>query len=98
MSTGPGRPPEAIANASRTVSASREASFTMALCFVTGIATLLMSTSWNESRPICSQLTLPVMNTTGDESMYAAAMPVSRFVAPGPDVAKQTAVLPVARA
>ena len=30
--------------------------------------------------------------------MYAVAIPVTRFVAPGPEVAKQTPTLPVALA
>ena len=42
--------------------------------------------------------TLPVMATTGMESMYAVAMPVTRLVAPGPLVAMTTPVLPVTRA
>ena len=43
-------------------------------------------------------MTFPVIATTGLESMYAAAMPVTRLVAPGPEVAITTPVLPVARA
>ena len=35
---------------------------------------------------------------TGLESMWAFAMPVTRFVAPGPLVAKHTPGLPEARA
>ena len=58
----------------------------------------VMSTSWNASRPICSSGTLPVMATSGTESSMAVAMPVTRFVAPGPDVAMTTPTLPVARA
>jgi len=42
--------------------------------------------------------TLQEMNTTGEESIYAVAMPVVRFVAPGPDVAKHTPTFPVLRA
>ena len=38
------------------------------------------------------------MATTGIESIYAVAIPVTRLVAPGPDVAKQTPTLPVALA
>ena len=38
------------------------------------------------------------IKTTGEESMYAVAMPVVRFVAPGPEVAKHTPTLPVLRA
>ena len=36
------------------------------------------------------------MATSGTESMYASAMAVTRFVAPGPDVPKQTPTFPVA--
>ena len=36
--------------------------------------------------------------TIGTESMYASAIGVTRFVAPGPDVAMQTPTLPVAAA
>ena len=38
------------------------------------------------------------MATTGTLSMYAVAMPVTRLVAPGPLVARQTPVFPVLRA
>ena len=41
--------------------------------------------------------TLPVMKTIGVESMYAVAIGVTRFVAPGPLVAMRTPVLPLAR-
>ena len=57
-----------------------------------------MSTSWKLSRPKLETVTLPVMATRGTESMYAVAMPVTRLVAPGPEVARHTPVLPVARA
>ena len=36
--------------------------------------------------------------TTGMESMYAVAIPVTRLVAPGPLVAMQTPTFPVALA
>ena len=42
--------------------------------------------------------TLPVIATMGMLSIYAVAMPVTRFVAPGPLVARTTPVFPVARA
>ena len=45
-----------------------------------------------------SYLRLPVMATIGTESMYAVAIPVTRLVAPGPDVARQTPTFPVALA
>ena len=36
------------------------------------------------------------MATIGTESMYASAMAVTRFVAPGPEVAMHTPTRPVA--
>ena len=42
--------------------------------------------------------TWPVMQTIGDESIIAVAMPVTMLVAPGPEVAKATPTLPLARA
>ena len=38
------------------------------------------------------------MTTRGTESIWAVAIPVTRFVAPGPDVPKQTPTFPVALA
>ena len=38
------------------------------------------------------------MQTIGTESSIAVAMPVTRFVAPGPEVAIATPTLPEARA
>ena len=55
-----------------------------------------MSISWKESLPISEQGTLPVMATIGIESSIAVAIPVTRLVAPGPEVAMQTPTLPVA--
>ena len=57
-----------------------------------------MSTSWNASLPMSPVGTCPVKITSGMESQYAVAMPVTVLVAPGPDVAMQTPTLPVARA
>ena len=42
--------------------------------------------------------TLPVIATIGTESSIAVPMPVTRFVAPGPDVPMQTPTVPVTRA
>jgi hypothetical protein len=39
--------------------------------------------------------TCPVMATIGTESMWASDSAVTRFVAPGPDVAMQTPTRPV---
>jgi hypothetical protein len=38
--------------------------------------------------------TFPVIKITGTESRYAFAIPVIKFVAPGPPVAKTTPALP----
>ena len=55
------------------------------------------SVSWNAPLPIIFWFTCPVMATSGAESMNASAIPVTRFVAPGPEVAMHTPALPVAR-
>ncbi len=55
----------------------------------------VISTSWKESLPKEETPTLPVIATIGTESIYAVAIPVTRFVAPGPDVAKTTPTFPV---
>jgi hypothetical protein len=57
-----------------------------------------MSVSWNASLPMTFDETCPVMQTIGIESSIAVAMPVTRFVAPGPDVAIATPTRPLARA
>ncbi len=57
-----------------------------------------MSASWKASVPMWYVGTLPVMAIMGTESMWAVAMPVTRLMAPGPEVAMQTPTLPVARA
>ena len=57
-----------------------------------------MSASWKASVPMTDCATWPVIATSGTESRFAVAIPVRRFVAPGPDVAMQTPGLPPARA
>jgi hypothetical protein len=57
-----------------------------------------MSASWNASVPIAAAPTCPVTATIGTESISASAIGVTRFVAPGPDVAMQTPTRPVAAA
>ena len=61
-----------------------------------GIVMPRMSASWKASVPIEALVTWPVTATIGTESMYASAIGVTRFVAPGPDVAMHTPTLPVA--
>ncbi|CCI51362.1 conserved hypothetical protein [Nostocoides jenkinsii Ben 74] len=68
------------------------------MCFVIGIVMPRMSASWKASVPIARDETCPVMATIGTESMYASAIGVTRFVAPGPEVAIQTPTRPVAAA
>ena len=97
-STGPGRPSWAIATASRTISASSDTSCTRWLYFVIGSVRPMMSVSWKASRPIMGRPTCPVMASSGEESMWAVASPVTRLVAPGPEVATHTPTRPLARA
>ena len=58
----------------------------------------VMSISWKASLPMSAAGTLPVMATTVMESSCDVARPVTRLVAPGPEVPMQTPTLPVARA
>ncbi len=97
-STGPGRPVEAMWKASAIRPGMSAGSVTRKLCLVTGIVMPRMSASWKASVPIIAALTWPVMATIGTESMWASASGVTRFVAPGPEVAMQTPVRPVAAA
>ena len=96
--TGPGRPDFAIENARLIVFASSCTFLTIKLCFVTGITTPAISTSWKLSFPSIATPTFAVIATSGIESIYAVAIPVTRLVAPGPDVARQTPTFPVALA
>jgi hypothetical protein len=95
---GPGRPERAITKASRIVRATWRASVTSELCLVMGRVIPVTSTSWKASVPSTFEETWPVMKTVGEESSIAVAMPVVRFVAPGPEVAIATPTLPLARA
>ncbi|CAB4598757.1 unannotated protein [freshwater metagenome] len=54
-----------------------------------------MSASWNASVPIAAEGTCPVIATIGTESIAASPIGVTKFVAPGPDVAMQTPTRPV---
>ena len=58
----------------------------------------LMSISWNASLPIRTPGTLPVIATIGTESRSAVPIPVTRLVAPGPEVPMHTPTRPVTRA
>jgi hypothetical protein len=65
---------------------------------VIGSVIPVTSVSWKASVPRTFEGTCPVMKTVGEESSIAVAMPVVRFVAPGPEVAMPTPTLPLARA
>ena len=54
----------------------------------------VMSHSWNASVPIRCVRTWPVMHTSGAASIHASAIGVTRFVAPGPEVAIATRGVP----
>ena len=60
--------------------------------------TSTIGVSWNASVPMTWVGTWPVMATSGIESILASASPVTRFSAPGPEVAITTPGRPVARA
>ena len=96
MRTGPFLPLLAILKAFLSASARSSILFTKKVCFVIGIATPVMHISWKASRPIRLSGTFAVMAIIGMLSIKAVAIPVTRFVAPGPLVAKTTPVLPVA--
>ena len=98
MSTGPGRPSVATLNASLIVEAISAESITRNAFFTTGAAIATVSHSWKASLPMNALATCPVIATIGVESILAAARPVMRLVAPGPDVATQTPTLPDIRA
>ena len=55
-----------------------------------------ISASWKASVPIAADGTCPVIATIGTESICASASGVTKFVAPGPEVAMQTPTRPVA--
>ena len=67
-------------------------SFTSMLCFTIGRVMPTVSHSWNASRPIACVGTCPVITTSGIESMYAVAMPVTALVTPGPEVTRATPI------
>ena len=60
--------------------------------------TSTIGVSWKASVPITLVGTWPVTATIGRLSIFASARPVTRFSAPGPEVAITTPGLPVTRA
>ena len=92
--TGPGRPVRAMWNASCTTRGISVGCWIMNECLTIGMVMPNVSASWKPSVPSRSVRTWPVKNTTGTESIIASVSGVTMFVAPGPDVAKQTPTLP----
>ena len=97
MCVGPGFSSRAILNAFRTTSGIASTRSTRWFHFVIGRSMPTTSTSWCDSLWSDAVLTCPVSATIGARSRNASAMPVTRFVAPGPSVAIATAQRPVRR-
>jgi len=98
ISTGPGRPDVAIRIASTTACATSSARSIEIECLTSGCVMPITSASWKALVPRSVVFTWPVMNRVGVESIWASAIAVTRFVAPGPDVPIATPMRPVARA
>ncbi len=96
--TGPGRPVNAMWNASRMMGPRSLPSFTRKLCLVAERVMPTLSASWKASLPIRCVGTWPVNATMGIESIMASCSAVTRLVQAGPDVTRQTPTFPVARA
>ena len=97
-STGPGRPASARCIASAIACAMSSGRSTAIECLTIGAVMPITSASWKALVPRSEVRTWPVTNTVGTESMCASQIGVTRFVAPGPEVAKATPTRPVARA
>ncbi len=87
-----------LLNVLRDIDEDGAFSWTSHECLTIGIVIPVASISWKASVPISDERTWPVMQTSGVESIHASAIGVTRFVAPGPDVAIATPTLPEARA
>ena len=96
--TGPGRPVLAMWKASVRRAGISRGSVTKKECLARGFEAPTTSASWKASVPIREAPTWPEMTTTGTESMFASAIAVRVFVAPGPEVTIATPTLPLARA
>ena len=97
MCVGPGFSSVATRKALRTISGIASTRSTRVFHFVTGASIWTISTTWWASLWSLSEEAWPVIATIGARSRYASAMPVTRFVAPGPSVPIATAARPVRR-
>ena len=85
-------------NASLMIGARSLPSFTRKLCLVAERVMPTLSASWKASLPIQWVGTWPVKATIGIESIRASCSAVTRLVAAGPEVTRQTPTRPVVRA
>ena len=94
ITTGPGRPVLAIWNASLIIRGKSQL-LHLIIMFCHRLREA-HDISFLESIPSDNVVaTCPVNTTSGNESIIASAIPVTTFVAPGPDVAITTPVFPV---
>ena len=90
MWVGPGFWACATLNALRTTSGMIRGLLRRAFHFVIGFIIETMSMYWWDSLCMRSRSPWPVSATSGERSRNASATPVTRFVAPGPSVPRQT--------
>ena len=93
----PGFSDSATLNAFRTTSGTISGLEIRAFHFVTGRMMPIRSMYWCDSLCIRSRSDWPVSATSGARSRNASATAVTRLVAPGPSVPRQTPALPVNR-
>ena len=93
----PGFSDSATLNALRTTSGMISGLVTRAFHFVIGRMISTRSMYWCDSLCIRSRSAWPVSATSGARSRNASATAVTRFVAPGPSVPRQTPARPVRR-
>ncbi len=97
MSTGPGRPLAAVRKASRMIFGASAGLVMHQVFLATVLQISAISTHWKASLPNKLELALPVMAISGMESACAVYRPVTKLVAPGPEVQIAMASLPEAR-
>ena len=93
----PGFSDSATLKALRTTSGMMSGEVTRAFHFVIGRNSPTRSMNWCDSLCIRSRAAWPVSATTGARSRKASPMGVTRFIAPGPSVPRQTPARPVSR-
>ena len=93
----PGFSDSATLNALRTTSGTISGLDTRAFHLTTGRMIASRSMYWCDSLCIRSRSDCPVSATSGERSRNASATAVTRLVAPGPSVPRQTPARPVSR-